>query len=208
MTEAYVGVDVASAHVHAVAIDGDLRVIDADVFGADQLDSLCSWSSGAEVVAVDAPATLSTAQHAADDSLPPKFRSARCAEIGLARSFGIWVPWVTPVSGSPLREWMKTGLEVHRQLAAGGRMVIEVYPHAGYLRLAGAKSLPKKQTLAGARTRISALAAAGISRTRLPMWSHDGLDALLAALVAHANAVGTAVPATCGHDGSAIWLPC
>jgi hypothetical protein len=42
------------------------------------------------------------------------------------------------------------------------------------------------------------------------VWSHDGIDALAAALVAHQKGTGEARPV--GHegaacDGSAIWLP-
>jgi hypothetical protein len=39
------------------------------------------------------------------------------------------------------------------------------------------------------------------------MWSHDGLDALVAALIALRKADGTGLEVTCGHDSSAIWLP-
>jgi predicted nuclease with RNAse H fold len=46
-----------------------------------------------------------------------------------------------------------------------------------------------------------------VTEARLEMWSHDGLDALLAALTAARCAEGVAVEVTCGHDGSAIWLP-
>jgi len=37
--------------------------------------------------------------------------------------------------------------------------------------------------------------------------SHDFLDAALIALVARQRALGKAHVASCGHDGSAIWLP-
>ena len=47
----------------------------------------------------------------------------------------------------------------------------------------------------------------GVAIEGLEMWSHDSLDALLAALVAHDVAQGTAVKVGCGHDASAIWLP-
>ncbi len=39
------------------------------------------------------------------------------------------------------------------------------------------------------------------------MWSHDSLDALMAALIARDRTEGRAEMVTCGHDESAIWLP-
>ncbi len=69
---------------------------------------------------------------------------------------------------------------------------------------------PRKTSHAGAHARIALLAP----RIELPpaveVWSHDGIDALGAALVAHQKAAGTARPmghAGPGCDGSAIWLP-
>lgn len=39
------------------------------------------------------------------------------------------------------------------------------------------------------------------------MWSHDGVDALMAAETARGVESGSSEAVTCGHDGSAIWVP-
>jgi hypothetical protein len=39
------------------------------------------------------------------------------------------------------------------------------------------------------------------------LWSHDALDATVAALLALQATEGTAVAVGCGHDNSAIWIP-
>jgi hypothetical protein len=83
---------------------------------------------------------------------------------------------------------------------------IEVFPHAAFRVLRGSR-LPPKRSLEGVRARVEALATRGISGSGLEMWSHDGLDALVAALVARDHAHGRATKVTCGHDDSAIWLP-
>jgi hypothetical protein len=62
-----------------------------------------------------------------------------------------------------------------------------------------AKSRPE-----GLAARAALLAQAGVAEPSLPLWSHDGLDAGVAALVASS---AHPVAVTCGHDGSAIWLP-
>jgi len=56
------------------------------------------------------------------------------------------------------------------------------------------------------RARAQFLSAASVDVPDLVMWSHDGLDALLAAAIASDVSTGRAVRVTCGHDDSAIWL--
>ena len=114
--------------------------------------------------------------------------------------------WVTPTE-RPSTGWMATGLALYEALRDARPELLEVYPYAGFRALAGGAPLLPKQTAEGARVRIGLLASAGVSAEHLPMWSHDGLDALLAAVVAAQFASGEAVRVTCGHDDSAIWLP-
>ena len=158
-------------------------------------------------MAIDAPAQLSTAPHRDDPELNGKFRTGRCAEIALGREHGSWVPWVTPTAGGPTPGWMATGFAVYEALRNGPYNVIEVYPYAGFRALAQGSPLPRKQTADGLRARIELLARAGVAAEQVAMWSHDGLDALLGALVALQVASSNAVRVTCGHDDSAIWLP-
>jgi predicted nuclease with RNAse H fold len=203
----FVGIDVGAERLHCVALDRALRLTEATVFAASELDRLAEWASSASVAAVDAPAELSAAPHERDPGLSPKFARARCAEIALGRQHGLWVPFVTPCAGEPVAAWMQTGLAVHESLRQTSAEVIEVFPYAGYRRLVAPEKLARKAGLDGARQRVAALDSAGVREPRLSMWSHDGLDALLAALVAQRRAEGTALEVTCGHDGSSIWLP-
>jgi predicted nuclease with RNAse H fold len=206
MTGLFVGVDVGADNLHCVALNDHLRVDETALFSARGIPQLAAWAERASMVAIDAPAQLSTAPHRDDPSLSPKFAVARCAEIGLGRDFGSWVPWVTPMA-EPGPGRMATGLAAYEALRGSGVEPIEVFPHAGYRELVRPARLPKKRTTEGVRVRVEALRRAGIESENLLMWSHDALDALLAALIARDHAAEIAVAATCGHDGSVIWLP-
>ena len=200
-----VGVDVGARRLHAVALDGGGTVVTVDAFDAVRPGDLVTWAAGAAMVAVDAPDRWSTAPHDADQGLSPKFRTARCGEIALGRQHGIWVPWVTPVDPTP--GWISAGIELFAALRAAGHDPVEVYPHAAFRVLGGGLRPPPKQTQAGAEQRVRLLEGAGVAAGRLLGGSHDAIDAAAAALVALHRARQMALPATCGHDGSAIWLP-
>ena len=201
-----VGIDVGSRRLDAVALDGEGRVLGTAVFPAGDVEGLVAWVESAADVAVDAPDTWSTAPHVGDDGLAPKFRSARCAEIGLGRTEGIWVPWTTPVEGTP-GTWIAVGVHLFAALRDAGHHPLEVFPHATFRVLADGRRPPKKQTVDGARARTALLQAAGVSSPAMGSWGHDARDAASAALVALQHTGGTARPVTCGHDRSAIWLP-
>ncbi len=198
-----IGVDLGASLLHCASLDAQARLIEAPRFSADDVAGFAAWAEPATVVAIDAPAALSTAPHADDASLSPKFRSARCGEIALGREHGAWVSWVTP-TGPPVPGWMEVGFAVH---AAVGERAIEVYPHAGFRALAAGRRLAKKTTPEGRAERAALLRAAGVTGERIEDATHDGLDALLAALVALGHSRGVARGVTCGHDRSAIWLP-
>lgn len=202
----FFGIDLGTKRVHVVSVDDQLNLGAVFVFDASQLDDLKGFLEGASVIAIDAPATLSTAPHLDDLTLPPKFRTARCAEIALAREHGIWVPWVTPTREQPLPGWMAKGFEVFELAKKVCPDVIEVYPHAGFRALA-AGTLPSKQTAEGLRMRSMLLQSAGMEIHGLELWSHDSLDAAVAALTAHRKSQGTASAVGCGHDDSEIWIP-
>lgn len=202
----YVGIDVGANRLHCVAIDRDRRLVDSWLFDPSELDGLTRAVADATVIAVDAPLQLSTAPHRTDERLSRKFRPGRCAEIALGRDHGYWVPWVTPTE-MPERGWIRTGLDLQHSLAHSGKRTIEVYPYAGYRALNGGGPIPNKQTVAGIRTRAALLKACGIHEPHLVMWSHDALDALLAAIIAHDADDGTATAAGCAHDDSTIYLP-
>jgi predicted nuclease with RNAse H fold len=202
-----VGIDVAGSGIHCVALSADGHVTDAAVIPAQAIDQVIEWLSGAEAVAIDSPEDLSRAPHADDLTLSKKFQHGRCAEIELGRAFKIWVPWVTPTR-EPIPAWMQVGFSLFSALKASGHRPIEVFPYAGFSVLAGSRArLLPKQTFGGVLARVGLLAARGVKEASLPVWSHDGIDALLAALIARDSREDRARRVTCGHDGSAIWLP-
>jgi predicted nuclease with RNAse H fold len=202
----FVGIDPGASALHYAVLDDTRRVVDGGVLPAGAMPELLEVAAGAGVVAIDAPAAPSTAPHAGDPSLPPKFRPARCCEIALAHRYRLWVPWVAPVAGAAADEWMRVGFRLFQELAAAGHAPIEVYPHAGFRLLAG-RALPRKTTAAGRRKRAVILAAERVAAPSMDVWTHDALDATMAALLALRAGDGTAVPVGCGHDGSAIWVP-
>lgn len=204
----FVGIDVGAQRLHGVALDVDGRVRDGRVFAA--VRDVVEWCRGAACIAIDAPDRLSTAPHSQDvdvDGRPlsDKFRRARCAEIGLGTRHGFWVPWATPESDPP--GWMAVGLDLFAWLREGGLTAIEVYPHAGFRALSSGARLARKLEPAGITQRTELLRRAGVDERWLSLWSHDSLDAAVAAVIARDHVAGRTVAATCGHDGSAIWLP-
>jgi predicted nuclease with RNAse H fold len=202
----FVGIDPGASAVHCVVLDASRRVVDGGVLPAAASRELVELAAGATAVAIDAPAAPSTAPHADDPSLSPKFRPARCCEIALGRRHRLWVPWVTPVAGAAVPGWMRVGFRLYQELAADGHAPIEVYPYAGFRLLAG-RPLPKKTTVAGVRERVALLEAEGVAAPSMRLWSHDALDAALAATLALRAGDGAAVAVGCGHDGSTIWIP-
>src|SRR5437660_2058838 len=148
-----VGVDVGARRLHAVALDDAAAVVDVGVFDAAEPGELVDWADGAAAVAVDSPDRWSTAPHAADEGLSPKFRTARCSEIGLGRQHGIWVPWTTPVDPRP-GTWIDVGIALFGALRAGGHEPLEVYPYGAFRVLNRNQPPPSKQTLPGSRSRV------------------------------------------------------
>jgi len=195
---------VGARRIHVVVIDGRSRVASAEVVPASDTDRLRSLFGRIDGVAVDSPGAWSTAPHAGDETVAPKFRLGRCSEIALGREYGIWVPWSTPPEPQ-IGTWMATGIELFRLLRGEGHDPVEAYPYGGFRLLAGGR-LPKKTTAEGRAMRARLLQSAGVEVDGLEK-SHDFLDAALVAHVAHQRSLGTARVATCGHDQSGIWLP-
>ncbi|MBV8161698.1 MAG: DUF429 domain-containing protein [Acidimicrobiia bacterium] len=208
----WAGVDVGARRLHVVVLDGRWRVARAEVVRPTETAGLMDRLRGVDGVAVDSPGAWSTAPHAGDETVARKFRLGRCGEIALGREYGIWVPWSTPPEPAP-GTWMATGIELFAALRAAGHDPVEAYPYGGFRLLAG-RRLPKKTTPEGRAVRTALLRSAGVrlegchgSAVAPLVRSHDFIDATLAALVARQRHQGTARVATCGHDGSGIWLP-
>jgi predicted nuclease with RNAse H fold len=210
-----VGIDVGATTAWLVAVN--LATPRPQVTGAllvhpidcDAIAAFC----GDAAVAIDAPGGFSVRAHQDDARLAPKFRTARCGEVALARA-GIAVPFVTPAADSPrVAPWMQTGFGIWDRLREQGLNPLETYPHGVYWRLAG-RPLVHKQLPSGALHRLLTIAREVDAPPGIEMWCHDGLDALAAALVAWHAVRREAVPISCSsdnawptHDGSAIWLP-
>jgi hypothetical protein len=213
-----VGIDVGARSLHAVRLSGERRLVAADVFAAGDVAGVLAWAAGAAVAAIDGPDGASRGLHAGDPGLGRKFLAARTGEVALGRHHGHWVSWVTPAE-VPDGGWMAAAVALHAALARAGTEAIEVYPHAAFRELAGGVRLPSKQTPAGLHARVAVLRRELGPVAHLAMWSHDGLDAAAAALVAADRIAGTAVaagpragdpPGPDGapvDDGSRIWLP-
>lgn len=155
------GIDVGATKLHLVGLDAGDRVALATVEAPDNLSQVLAQLMPGTRVAIDAPDEQRDPLHLKDETLAPKFRSARCAEVALRRR-GHWVPWVTPVRGSEAPGWMLTGFRVWREVRRAGMHAIEVYPYAAFRVLAVGGTLAKKQTPLGMRQRIELLKAAGV----------------------------------------------
>ena len=201
MTEAtrWVGIDLGASTLHVVVLgpgsdpgaNGRAEVLAAHTFEVGELNDVVALAAGAARIAIDAPDQLSTAPHRDDESLSPKFRVARCGEIALGQIAKIWVPWVTPSDPALVAGWMETGFRTWAALRGAGHEPIEVYP-AGVFRVLNGKVPAKKSTLAGLRERVALLTPHVVLPDEIDMWSHDGIDAIAAALVARWSIDGRA----------------
>lgn len=206
------GVDVGSARLHVVVLDDSAQLVATRMWATSEIAAAAESLASCDVVAIDSPDRWSAGLLPEHAGLSPKFVGARCAEFELARKHRIWVPWVTPPEPTPeviasgRFEWMRRGIELFAELD-GRAETIEVYPFAIYRWLARPDAIPRKNTIEGVKRRIELMRERGITERDLEMWSHDGLDALAAAVVALDRYRGTAVEVTCGHDGSAMWQP-
>lgn len=215
-----VGIDVGAAAAWAVALQVGRpgsrpvapRIAATALFHPVEPAAIRQFCRDAISVAIDAPDRASRLPHEGDQRLAAKFQRARCAEVAL-RLAGVAVPWVTPARGEAVAGWMATGWSIWSALRDDGVEPLETYPHAVFARLAG-RALLHKARPSGLRARTEALVGEIELPDGLAMWSHDGLDALAAALVAWHAARGTAARIDCAsdtawdeHDGTAIWLP-
>ncbi len=213
MASRAVGIDLGAKALHVVVVDTALEpfpIVAATVVLPTEGDALRSLCAGAQAVAIDAPSDPSSAPHAADATLSPKFRVARCGEIALGQDHRSWVPWVTPEAVDTSPAWMQVGFHVWQLLRDAGHAPMEVYPSGAFRALAEAK-LPKKSTVDGRSARRDLLERhAGLPKDAAT-WGHDLLDATVAALVAAWSVTGGPVAAARhdhdGADGSAIWIP-
>jgi hypothetical protein len=208
----FVGVDLGADALHAVVVTsvagGTPTVSACRTFHADDLATLVKLCRGAAEVAIDAPDALSLGPHVDDLRLKPKFRTGRCSDVASSgRGGGPAVPWVTPMAGMPVPSWMATGFQVWAELRRHGHDPMEVFPAGCFYRLNGGRWPERKTTSKGRSQRIALLRHYVALPKQVEMWSHDGIDALVAALVAHqGRRLAVAIDHHCGSpDGSRLW---
>ncbi len=213
MADRAVGIDLGAKALHAVVLERaarKFRVVDATVVLPEEEDALLALCVDAAAIAIDAPSDPSTAPHAGDVGLKPKFQVARCGEIALGRDHGSWVPWVTPEARDASPPWMQVGFHTWEVTRSAGHDPLEVYPSGAFTALAG-RRLAKKTTALGIRDRLAVLSRHVMLPRYASMWSHDAVDATVAALVAAwSTGDGPVVAARHnqpGCDSSAIWIP-
>jgi predicted nuclease with RNAse H fold len=201
------GVDVGAERLHVVGLSAAGAFTVTDVVNSRDLDrfrDLVRTLSIEGVVAIDGPAGSSVGAYADDVTISQKFRLARGCEVELGRQRRIWVSFAT--GPGPLTGWMLVAELVHECVIRAERRALETYPHAVYTTLNGARP-PKKSTADGITERVRLLREAGVDDPSLPLWSHDGLDAAAAAIVALHAYRGTAEAVVSERDGTSIWLP-
>ena len=214
MTERAVGIDLGAKALHIVVLgssDRRLAVVEAAVVLPEEEDALRALCADAEAIAIDAPSDPSAAVHDDDPEISPKFRPARCGEIALGEQHQCWVPWITPRVVRGIATVDAGGLpNVGGQLdrSAWHRSRCTRAEHSPRWPAAGSR---RRRPRSGARERLDMLSRHMALPPYAWMWSHDAIDATVAALVAAWSATDGPVVAAChnheGADGSAIWVP-
>lgn len=210
----WLGIDLGASTIHAVLLTAEqhtspARLAKAVTFEAADVDGVVGLAASAQAIAIDAPSSPSRGVHTGQPGRSAKFSTARCGEIALGEQLRIWVPWTTPTDATLAPGWMQVGFALWAALRDAGQSPIEVYPAGLFTVLAGGR-LPKKTTNAGLSARINLLERHATLPPGIQMWSHDGVDALGAALVAGWSTQGRARAIV--HDGTAcdassIWVP-
>ena len=104
---------------------------------------------------------------------------------------------------------MRVGFAAWATCRAAGREPLEVYPAGAFRVLAGTR-VPSKATPEGLAARRQLLATEITPPPGFAMWSHDGVDAAVAAVTAAHRARGDATGyghAAAGCDPTAVWMP-
>jgi len=209
MTAFYVGLDVGGREIHGVALGADNYVVGHLAVKPNAADRLLERAAGAAAIAIDSPDRLSSAPQGADPNpdIPPKFCKAGCAETGLLKLYRLQVPWPTP-TGEPVDAWMRVGIRLFDALRHAGHDPAEVFPDAAVGRLVGQlRPPPKEGTRVGSEEKARLSGEVGVKTAGIELSSTHGIDALVSAVLARMALTGTAIPASCGHDGSPIWIP-
>src|SRR5262249_16394512 len=82
------------------------------------------------------------------------------------------------------------------------------FPDAAFRRLAGQlRPCPKRGRGVGSEEKARLSGEVGVKTAGIELSSTHGIDALVSAVLARMALTGTAIPTSCGHDRSAIWIP-
>jgi predicted nuclease with RNAse H fold len=203
------GIDVGGDRLHIVGLSAEGAIVSALVIDPADADGVKDWFASLPPkipIAIDGPEAPSSAPFRDDETVSRKFKTARGCEVELGRQRGIWVSFVTPMERGQCAAWMTISMDLHDTANDLGHTALETYPYAVFHTLNRGRP-PKKSTSEGAQTRARLLRDNGISMAALNMWSHDGLDAAAAALVAWQNTRGVAESVGDSRDNSKMWLP-
>ncbi len=190
---------------------------------ADLTDWLDRLEPAPLVIAVDAPQSYN--RRLLSHGGQPH-RSRVCDYELLRRRIGVYqVPSRAEATGAPekVAPWISVGLDLHAKLRRRGYeapgegslpgalgqppAVLEVYPYASFLVIAGHR-LTRKNTREGARMRVAALRGQNVvwDGEGHEYYDHDSLDALAAGLTGWRFLQGAAFPLGDEREGL-IWLP-
>lgn len=203
----YLGIDLAFPHkpVACALIDADAAVRSLSLEASDDaiLQLAATWRP--QLVAIDAPLTLPAGWTCLDDpcscgACSSEGSGRRSAELGLAAR-GIGVYWTT--RRSFIKPMVERGRMLKAALLAMGLPVIEIYPYASKRVLFG-PVLPNKRRTAGRRFLQDHLAGLLSGVRGEPLYSHDELDALLAAYTAWLYAHGRTGNIGLAEDGAIV----
>jgi predicted nuclease with RNAse H fold len=177
-------------------LDDELQVVYLGFLGTDSdIVSVVDLYSP-EVVAIDAPLSLSLGLSRLDEDLPCLIstkKKGRACERELAQ---LGIPCYFTTERSIIKKMVCRGIELKNRLCHGGSKVIEVYPYASKVRLFG-KHIPRKTTPLGTAFLREHLKNMLPSLERhLTLLDHNLCDAAMAAYTAslycrdNADAVG------------------
>ena len=180
----FLGIDLTTSPKRGTAcavLGADLRLQNRVLLGRDKEIVAFVEAHRPALVAIDAPLSLPLGLCCLEEGCscqPVSPRKGRQCERELS-VLGIGCYYTT--KRSIIKGMVYRGIRLKADLEKQGHTVIEIYPYASKVRLFG--PLPKKTTVAGRRTLQAGLQhlIPSVPSPQKDLFSHDALDALLAA---------------------------
>jgi predicted nuclease with RNAse H fold len=180
----FIGIDLSTSPRKKTAcavLDAELHLQDRALLGSDEEIAVFVEAHRPALMAIDAPLSLPLGLCCLEETCPCQPvspRKGRQCERELS-ALGIGCYYTT--KRSIIKGMVYRGICLKAELEKQEHTVIEIYPHASKLRLFG--PLPRKTTLAGRRALQEGLQhlIRPVPSPQEDLFSHDALDALLAA---------------------------